>query len=72
MSRYVDGAALVRVVVVSLLLGAGIPAVFSLGVRSLAWDGDTARPAIRTVAAGLCFLVVIAAIVFGIYTIMAS
>ena len=73
MSEYFDGAALLRVVVVSLILGAGIPAIFSLGVRSLAWDGaERPRPAIRTFAAGVCFAVVVAAIVFGIYTIMAK
>jgi len=74
MSDYIDGAALLRVVVVSLVLGAGIPAVFALGVRSLAWDEgpDRPRPVVRTFAAGLCFVVVVAAIVAGIYTIVAK
>lgn len=72
MSHYVNGEALVRVLVVSLILGAGLPAFFALGVRALAWDGgpDRPRPLVRTCAAGLCFLVVLAAIVLGISTIV--
>ena len=48
MDQLIDAGALLRVVVVSLLLGTTIPAVFALGVRVLALDGPpgaTPRPA---------------------------
>jgi len=71
MDQLIDGGALLRVVVVSLLLGASIPAVFALGVRALATDaGAGPRPAIRTVAGYACFVVVVAAVVLGIVSII--
>ncbi|WP_028044929.1 hypothetical protein [Cellulomonas sp. URHE0023] len=70
MDNLIDGGALLRVVVVSLLLGTSIPAVFALGVRALATDAGAApRPAIRTLVGYLCFAVVVAAVVLGIYSI---
>ena len=71
MDQLIDGGALLRVVVVSLLLGASIPAVFALGVHALATDaGAGPRPAIRTVAGYACFVVVVAAVVLGIVSII--
>ncbi len=83
MSDYIDFAVVGRVIGVGLLLGAGLPLVFALGLRSLssgtvdnehAAGGDfgfqlTKSPAAQAVGA-LCFLVVAAAIVFGIYIIV--
>ena len=69
MKDYIDVAALVRVVVVSLLLGASIPAVFAVGVRVLA-SGDGPRPALRTVAGFACFALVAAAVVLGVSSIL--
>lgn len=68
-----------QVLVIGLILGAGVPAVFSLGVRAWTWgasDVDTIvehRPhLIAKVAAAACFLVVLGAIVLGIGIIIAG
>jgi hypothetical protein len=74
-----------KVLLYSLVLGAGLPIVFALGVRSLALgsgtpggstDGDTAvRPAqhpLGTVLAAICFLVVIAGVVVGLTYVIAA
>ncbi|GIG20040.1 hypothetical protein Cch01nite_07640 [Cellulomonas chitinilytica] len=71
MSEYFDAGALLRVVVVSLLLGASIPAIFALGVRALATDAPSGtRPVIRTVAGFACFALVVVAVLLGIYSIV--
>lgn len=68
-----------KVLLAGLLLGAGLPAVFALGVRALAMGvgGDAevvhARPrSVGKVLAGLCFAVVVAGVGLGILTIVAS
>jgi len=66
-----------RVLIASLLLGAGLPLVFSLGVRALAIgsapDEDRLHPnLLGTVLATLCFAVVLAGIALGITFIVAS
>ena len=68
-----------QVVLVGLLLGAGLPALFALGVRALhgtevAVDAPgsslpTTTPARRT-AAYLCFGLCVAAVLFGIVVIV--
>jgi hypothetical protein len=73
-----------RILLLGLLLGAGLPAIFALGIRSLALGaggdaevhaagtaGSTGHPVGRVLAA-ICFLVVILAIVLGITYIVAS
>ena len=71
MDQLIDSGALLRVVVVSLVLGASIPAVFALGVRALATDtGAASRSAVRTVAGYACFVLVVGAVVLGIYSIV--
>lgn len=72
-----DGAR--QVLVYGLLLGAGIPLVFALGVRALALgaggEATTAQkgphPAGK-VLAGICFALVIAAVAIGITVIVAA
>ncbi|WP_072804487.1 hypothetical protein [Rhodococcoides yunnanense] len=67
-----------QVVLVGLLLGAGLPAIFAFGLKALSVgeardDGSTvatARPVAATAAAVLCFAVVVVAIVAGILFIM--
>lgn len=86
MSSWIDFTAVWEIVLVGLLAGAGLPAVFALGLRALGAPGkgrtgvreraDSAalvggNPAGIAVAA-LCFAVVLAAIGFGIYIIVAS
>jgi hypothetical protein len=73
-----------KVLLVGLLLGAGLPALFALGVRSLAWgaggeaevheDGTAAaRPQpIGTVLGWVCFVIVLLGVVLGITFIVAS
>ncbi|RHA43996.1 hypothetical protein [Cellulomonas rhizosphaerae] len=65
MDQLVDGEALTKVLVLSLVFGAGVPAVFALGVRALApVDGTTS--VLRRSAAYLCFAVCAAAVVVGV------
>ncbi len=79
-----EALALGEVLLVALLLGAGLPALFALGVRALARgsatetsaDGVTvrvpaARPVGRVVAAA-CFAVVVVVVLLGIAVIVAG
>jgi hypothetical protein len=85
MDTWINLTALWQIVVVGLLAGAGLPAVFALGVRTLsppdgqpvvvggANDGGTVTASRgRVAAAGLCFVVVVAAIAYGLYLIVSS
>jgi len=67
-------AALWRVTLAGLLLGAGLPTLFALGLRSLgpaAADGTAVPPtAARRAVAALCFGLVAAAALFGIVVIV--
>jgi hypothetical protein len=62
-----------KVLLASLILGAGLPAVFALGVRSLAWGGggSSPRPA-GTVLGWVLFAVVLLGVLLGITFIVAS
>ncbi|MBF6521227.1 hypothetical protein [Nocardia farcinica] len=66
-------SALWQVVVAALVLGAGLPIVFALGVRWWsaaatvdAEDGITRRNHVAAAGAYLCFALIVAAIVTGI------
>jgi hypothetical protein len=68
-----------RVLVASLAFGAGLPVIYALGIRSLAWStgGDAevshARPnPFGRLLAGLCLVVVLAGVVLGITIIAAA
>ena len=68
-----------RVLVVGLVLGAGLPAVFALGIRALAYGqgGDAElsheRPhPVGKVLAVLAFGVVVAGVLLGLTVIVAS
>jgi hypothetical protein len=68
-----------RVLLVSLVFGAGLPLVYAIGIRSLAWGagGDAelshARPnPFGKVLAGLCLAVVLAGVALGITIIAAT
>jgi hypothetical protein len=84
MSDWIDLSALWRIVVLALLLGAGLPALFGIGLRLLSPSGSrphaagsgseratTANPA-GVAAAAVCFAAVLAAIGWGIYIIVAG
>ena len=64
-----------HVLLAGLILGAGLPTLFALGVRSLSMGtrGDPARrpSLLGKVIAGLCFAVVLLAVLAGIATIVA-
>ena len=73
-----------KVLITSLVLGAGLPLIFALGIRSMAWGagGDAevqgsgaiaakANP-IGTVLAWVLFLVVLAGIVLGVTWVVAT
>ena len=75
---------LVKVVVVGLALGAGLPAIFALGLRALSVgtvvpgaDGDPAgvhvvRTPLMTFVAAACFAIVGLAVVAGIAWIVSG
>jgi hypothetical protein len=73
-----------KILLVGIILGAGLPALFAAGIRSLAFgqggeaevhaDG-TAAPAahpIGRVLAGICFVTVLAAVALGILYIVVT
>ena len=68
-----------RVLLAGLVFGAGLPLVFALGIRSLAWgaggsaevSGAAANP-VGKVLAGLCLAVVLAGVALGITIITAT
>jgi hypothetical protein len=72
-----------RVLLVCLVLGAGLPALFALGVRALSYGGGEAhvpasgvsaptRNRTGTTIAYLCFTIVLLAVALGIAFIVAS
>ncbi|WP_380171410.1 hypothetical protein ACFEMC_20690 [Kineococcus sp. DHX-1] len=73
------GDALWKILLAALVLGAGLPVLFSAGVRAMAYgaggDAETdhapGRP-IGRVLAVVCFAVVVAAVALGITFIVAS
>ena len=82
MSDWIDLQALWQIVVFGLLAGAGLPAVFALGLRALSIgskagtteESDTivgGNP-VGMIVGGLCFLIVLAGIAGGIYFIVAG
>jgi hypothetical protein len=81
MNSWINLSALWRIIVIGLLAGAGLPAIFAVGIRALAAGSDAAAVGTdedRVVGgsragmtiAGLCFAVVLAAIGYGIYLIV--
>ena len=73
------GNAIGQVVLVSILVGAGLPALFAFGVRALAVgsggsaevSGEAGKPAMKIVA-WLCFALVLAVIAVGLAIIISS
>lgn len=70
-----------QVILVGLVLGAGLPALFALGLRLLGAGTTTTadesgttstRSPLHVAAAGACFVIVVVAIVTGILFIMAD
>jgi hypothetical protein len=84
MSDWIDLSALWRILVAGLLFGAGLPALFGIGLRLLspprsapvAVDNRGASAVtggpIAVAAAVVCFAVILAAVGWGIYLIVAG
>ncbi len=82
MNSWIDLHALWQIVVVGLLAGAGLPALFAVGLRALSLPGHGQPPVsadsdqviggsrIGMAAAVVCFAVVLAAVGWGIYIIV--
>jgi len=82
-NSWVDLHALWKIVVVGMICGAGLPALFAIGLRALSLprSGQPAGPTddriiggnpVGLAAATVCFAVVLAAIGWGIYIIVAG
>jgi len=84
-NSWINLNALWKIVVIGLLAGAGLPALFAVGLRALAPRGGAsgsgsagtaeasaeAQPdLLGKVAAGICFLAVLAAMGWGVYSIV--
>jgi hypothetical protein len=83
---WINFNALWKICVIGLICGAGLPAIFAVGLRALSLPprgtsagGDTADDdriyfgnPLGAVVAGVCFTVVLAAIGLGIYWIVSS
>ncbi|MFC1411344.1 hypothetical protein ACEZCY_17670 [Streptacidiphilus sp. N1-12] len=81
MNDWINLHALWQIVVVGLLAGAGLPALFAVGLRALSLRPGGAQvqagdehvvggSPVGIAAAGLCFAVVLAAVGYGIYIIV--
>jgi len=81
---WVNFSALWQIVVVGLLAGAGLPALFAVGLRALSMPGRRTQTAgadsgqmvggsmAGIAIAAVCFAVVLAAVGWGIYFIVAA
>jgi hypothetical protein len=81
MSSWIDLHALLKIILVGLAAGAGLPAIFAIGLRVLApprrgpgrvEEGTVATAPANLAGASVCFAVVLAAIGYGIYLIVAG
>jgi hypothetical protein len=82
-NSWIDLHALWKIVVIGLLCGAGLPALFAIGLRALSLPGSGRTVSadsdqivggnpVAIAAAVLCFAVVLAAIGWGIYLIVSD
>ena len=72
-AKYVDVSVLRNVFAVALVAGVGVTVLFSVTARSLAAADSGERPAAaQRVIAGVCGLVMIAAVAVGIWAILAK
>jgi hypothetical protein len=87
MNNWINLTALWQIVVLGLVAGAGLPALFAIGLRALSLPGGTRAQTAGSnpdtaesdgilggsvpgmIVGGLCFLIVLAAIGWGIYAI---
>ena len=81
MSSWINFSALWKILVFGLIAGAGLPALFAVGLRALALPGSRVQTAgsdsdhlvggnvLGMIIAAICFLIILAAIGWGIYEI---
>jgi hypothetical protein len=81
-NSWIDLHALWQIVVVGVLAGAGLPALFAVGLRALSLPGNGAQPIgadsdrvvggspLGLAAATVCFAIVLAAVGYGIYIVV--
>lgn len=69
MSEYIDVAALAQVLLVSLLGGVGLVALYALGLRYLALGRDEGRQGAVSFAV-ICFVVVVIGVLTGLLTLL--
>jgi len=82
MTNWIDLQAIGEIIVVGLLAGAGLPAIVAIGLRALGTQGKDhitvsddeliGGSATGIAIAAVCFAIVLAAIGYGIYIIVAS
>jgi hypothetical protein len=77
-TTYVDWASMWKILVISVLAGAGLVTVYSLGLRALSASGylrgsdeqpQGRRNALALVGAAGCLLIVVASAIYGIHVI---
>lgn len=78
---WINLSAIWKILVFGLIAGAGLPALFAVGMRALALPGSRVQTAgadsdhliggnvLGMIVAAICFLIVLAAIGWGIYEI---
>jgi hypothetical protein len=82
-SSWIDFHALLKIVLVGLAAGAGLPAIFAIGLRVLApprhgaaagaeAEGTVTTAPANVAGASVCFAIVLAAVGYGIYLIVAG
>jgi hypothetical protein len=81
-NSWIDLKAIGEILLVGLLAGAGLPAIFAIGVRALGTPGKGHRTTSDDELAGgsraglaiaaFCFLVVLGAIAYGSYLIVST
>jgi len=70
MNTFVEWDALARILVFGVLIGAGLPALYAVGVRSLdSASRNPARARLLTAGAYTCFGAIAAAILYALYFI---
>lgn len=76
MNEFVEWGSLLNVFIFGLLVGAGVPAVYALGVRAIknvdARDKNRHLPVWRKAVAVLCFGLCVAVVVTGVVFIAAG